>query len=147
MSDVNDERLLADLYPDTPVATLPQGLRDILPRDKADLARARMVVEAGYPGIAPILPHLLSWLQDLNWPVADPLAEYLSTLGMAVVEPIRQILAGDDDIWKYGVLRAVVARAGDDVVRALKPDLERLAAGDDPEDAHVEAAELLARLG
>lgn len=147
MSDLNDDRLLADVYPDTPVATLPQRLRDILPRDKADLAGVRMVAETGYPQIAPILPHLLSWLQDLNWPVSDPLAEYLSTLGMAVVDPIRQILAGDDDIWKYGVLRALVARMGDDVVRALRADLERLAAGDDPEDVHVEAAELLARIG
>ena len=46
-------------------------LRALIPRNKHDLRRARVLVALGYPAVAPVLPELLEWLQDLNWPVED----------------------------------------------------------------------------
>jgi len=30
-----------------------------------------------YDEIKPIVPELLTWIQDMNWPVARPVADYL----------------------------------------------------------------------
>jgi hypothetical protein len=146
MVDPAADEELADLYPDEPVATLPADLRSVLPRDKEDFDRVRRVVDLGYPAVAPILPHLMTWLQDVNWPIAAPIGEYLASLGRPVVPLVRQVLEGDDDIWKHWVLRVVVMAMDPDVARELAPDLQRLAALPNEEDVHLDAAEVLTRL-
>src|SRR3954454_25322905 len=59
-------------YP--PMASDP---RQLLPRDKLDVAGARAVIALGYPAVAPVLGDLLEWLQDCNWPVSRPIADFL----------------------------------------------------------------------
>lgn len=46
----------------------PSKPRELLPKDKFDLERATALVSTGYPTVAPILPDILGWLQDGNWP-------------------------------------------------------------------------------
>ena len=54
--------------------------------------------------LVPHIPELLTWLQDINWPIARPVAAALSRCGIALVEPVRSILLSDDDIWKTWIL-------------------------------------------
>ena len=49
----------------------------ILPRDKHDTLAVRQLAELGYPIISPVLPELMKWLQDANWPVARPISDLL----------------------------------------------------------------------
>lgn len=118
----------------------------MLPRDKHDLQRANAAIEVGYPAVAPILPHLLIWLQDLNWPVSRILAPFLATIGQPLIPEIRCILQGDDEIWTYGVLYAVVSNMPLDCMEELRIDLELLASNPSEEDVDAIAAELLAKL-
>jgi hypothetical protein len=97
----------------------------LVPHDKYDLPRAEAAVAAGLPAVLPILEELLGWLQDGNWPVARVLAPFLGTAGISVVPHVRRVLEGEDDIWKYWILKSVVAPQPD-VVAALRPDLERI---------------------
>lgn len=39
-----------------------------IPTDKHDLAAVANAARLGYPAINAILPELLEWLQDINWP-------------------------------------------------------------------------------
>ncbi|WP_373273219.1 DUF5071 domain-containing protein, partial [Vibrio parahaemolyticus] len=47
---------------------------------------------------------MLEWLQDLNWPVADPVSQRLLQLNLELVEPLLLILSSDDDVWKYWIV-------------------------------------------
>ena len=97
-----------------------------LPNDKYDVRRAEALVACGYPAVEPVLPRLLEWIQDGNWPVARVLAPFLSTVGAPLVPHARRILDGDDDTWKYFLVQGVVAKSAELAV-LLHPDLERLA--------------------
>lgn len=79
-------------------------LRNLLPRSKQDIKRVKGLMALGYPAIAPVLPELLTWLQDINWPIAEPVSLLLATVGAPLVPHARKVLEGDDDLWKTGVL-------------------------------------------
>ncbi|MFN3436845.1 MAG: DUF5071 domain-containing protein [Acidovorax sp.] len=101
-------------------------LLKMLPRDKHDVQRAEALVQLGYPAIEPVLPQLLRWTQDGNWPVARVLAPLLADIGPYLVPHVRLILNGVDDTWKHFLLQTIVADSVE-MKRLLLPDLERLA--------------------
>lgn len=125
-------------------------LRSCVPQDKFDLAAIARARAAGFPAINPILPELLEWLQDINWPVADQTVELLSDSGPEIVPHIRRVLVSDDSIWKYWVLSRLCGRLSPVDLVQLIPDIARLA--DQPsdedvaEEVDVEARALLATL-
>jgi hypothetical protein len=102
-------------------------IRSLLPQHKFDLERANEIVARGYPAVAPVIPELIAWLRDYNWPVARIIAPFLVTIGAPLQPDIRRVLQSEDDIWKYWVLSCVVAESPA-LAEALRDDLERLAA-------------------
>lgn len=64
---------------------------------------AEVITMIGYPRVKVILSGLLEWLQDMNWPGAQQIAEFLRSIGSPVVPHIREILKQhpDDEIWIY----------------------------------------------
>ena len=102
------------------------NLSALLPRDKFDLERAEAVVEAGYPAVEPLLPELIEWIKDANWPVARVLAPFLAGIGSPLRSHVAQVLQATDDTWKYWVIELVVRKSAD--LRAgLREELERIA--------------------
>lgn len=101
-------------------------IQDLIPLAKFDLERAKAVVEIGYPVVEPILPQLIEWLQDYNWPVAQILAPFLASIGSPIIPHIKYVLESDDDIWKYWILVCIVAESPE-VANALLPYLQRYA--------------------
>jgi hypothetical protein len=97
-----------------------------LPNDKCDVREAEELIACGYPAVEPVVPRLLEWIQDSNWPVARVLAPFLATVGAALVPHAQRILNGDDDTWKYFLVQDVAAKSAELTV-LLRPDLERLA--------------------
>ena len=121
--------------------------RIILPRDKYDTLAVDQLAELDYPIISPVLPDLIKWLQDANWPVARPISDLLVKIEKPVVPLLLEVLKGDDAIWKYWCLELVVRRLPFDVVAALYPELQRLAQcpsdSDRQEEVDVSANSLL----
>lgn len=76
------------------------------------------------------LPKLMVWLQDLNWPGAQLMADFLAGLGAPVLPHVRAVLQGTDREWQYGVLTMLVARWPQDLVTELTQDLLALASRD-----------------
>jgi len=101
-------------------------IKSLIPRDKHDLERAEAAIKIGYPAVAPILPELLEWLQDLNWPVAQILAPFLATIGKPLIPHIQHIFASDDEIWKYWIMTYIIADSAE-LAEAFRNDLERIA--------------------
>jgi hypothetical protein len=115
----------------------------LLPRDKHDLVRAEAIVSAGYPAVEPLMPHLLEWLQDMNWPVARVLAPFLARVGAPLERHLRLVFESTDDIWKYWVIHSVIAESPE-LRRIFRDDLQRLASSP-TENERVEEVDEVAR--
>lgn len=93
---------------------------------KNDIATANKLIDIGLPDIEPTLPYMFQWIQDINWPVAQVLVDYFSTLGSVIVPEIRRVLSTDDGDWK-GACLSVVERMDRDTLVALRADLKEIA--------------------
>ena len=120
---------------------MQDDLRALLPQSKHDLDRARALVARGYPAVAPVLPELLEWLQDYNWPVAQALVPFLQTIGPPLLPELRRILGTNDEVWKYWVLWCLV-RAAPTLAEALRPELTRLVESPTPGEATEEVDQI-----
>lgn len=58
--------------------------------------------------ILPLLPGLLEWIQDMNWPVAKSVLELLLTFSEEIVPHVQDVLSSNDDNWKYFILNDLV---------------------------------------
>lgn len=59
--------------------------------------------------VLPLLPSLLEWIQDMNWPVARGVLELLLTFPEEIVPHVQNVLTlSDDDSWKYFILNHLV---------------------------------------
>ncbi|QYF91807.1 DUF5071 domain-containing protein [Massilia sp. PAMC28688] len=115
------------------------------PVDKHDVGTAKAIVTAGDAGD----PRLLDWVADLNWPVAQTLVPFLASAGRIVAPGIREVLASDDDTWKWSVVTGIIARSPE-LVMLLRPELERMvkvpSQGERDEGLDQVASELLDRI-
>jgi len=101
-------------------------VKSLVPRTKMDVERAEAAVAVGYPAVAPILPELLEWLQDMNWLVAKTLAPFLASIGSPLIPHISYILETDDEIWKYWILYQIMGESLE-VAEAFREEIERIA--------------------
>ena len=105
------------------------------------MERARAAVAAGYPAVDPILPELLEWLQDCNWPVSHILAPFLTSIGSPLIPHIRRILDTDDEIWKYWMI-SVIMRDSFELASAFRDELKRLVSSPTEREAREELNEV-----
>ena len=117
---------------------MSDAVRDLVPKNKGDLARAKAVVDAGYPAVEPILGELMKWLQDYNWPVAQVLAPFLASVGAPLVPHIWHVLRTDDYIWKYYVIGVVIPKLPQDVAAEFRSELDRLCYNPQPPERREE---------
>lgn len=124
-------------------------LTECIPKDKFDSDAVKRAAALGYPDLNPILPDLLVWLQDINWPVAPEVAVLLSDAGTAIAPHVNAILNSTDGPWKYWVLSELGASLNGNVWSLIEADVKRLAETPTPDDrdeeVHLVAAEVLAQ--
>lgn len=102
------------------------NLKLLIPQTKFDLERAEAIRALGFPTIEPILPSLMEWMQDINWPVARVLQPLLAGIGTPLEPHLRFVLQTEDSIWKYSVLDHIV-RHSTELIHIFTPELQRLA--------------------
>jgi hypothetical protein len=121
-------------------------LTTLLPSDKSDTEKVKAIVALGFPAVEPILPALLEWMQDINWPVAQALQPFLASIGAPLAPHIRSVLNTDDDVWKNWVLRYIVVKSPE-LQTMLRADIERLATrptrGEQAEELDVLAGQIV----
>ena len=81
----------------------------LVPKDKCDCSHIEELKRLSASEIEPILPRLLAWIQDINWPVAADLLPVLAQRQTALLPLIREILRAEetDDVWKYWILTSL----------------------------------------
>jgi len=102
-----------------------------LPGDKYDVLAVERLVQAGPKSALPHLAELLTWMQDLNWPVAQALQPFLAEIGLPLEPYIRAVLASDDEGWKFWTISAVVGESLP-LARVFEPELRRMASSPSP---------------
>ena len=113
---------------DSQTRKLRRDLRNLLPADKNDLVAVDALIARGYPTVDPILLDILKWIRQPQWPVADPLAKFLLSLGPALLPHIHRIFSSSrDEQWKAEILRTIVQYWPADQVAELTSYLTVLA--------------------
>jgi len=82
-------------------------IRKLIPKHKDDQEVIENLRKLSFEEIKPIIPDLLEWLQDMNWPIARPVTEILKPFSEQIVPEIIRILKTNDGLWKWGVLAFV----------------------------------------
>ncbi len=106
----------------------------IIPKDKMDLEACKKLEIASDSEIINNLEELLTWLQDINWPVANPIAQRISKLGNNLVKPVTNILQGNDNVWKYFIISGLLTKTDPDVLQQLSSVLVKIVDHPTPEE-------------
>ena len=118
----------------------------MIPSDKFDeLAILRLQLSTREE-IIPVLPELLGWIQDMNWPIASKMAELLRAYPVETAPHIKEILKGTDSIWKYWCLLELIQPMNKDHQLLFKEDLLRLIHHPSKDDQLEEVDEVAAEI-
>lgn len=79
-------------------------MHNSIPTSKHDLATTEKLHQYSIGELRPIIPALLEWMQDGNWPVFVPVRDYLKKYVAEIQDEILAIFRTDDDVWKYWIL-------------------------------------------
>ena len=115
-------------------------IQTLVPKDKSDwnFDKGCDINWYGYKELKPIIPQLLIWLQECNWPVARPISEILARMMPDILEELKPILEGDDSIWKYNILNIFFIQTKSEYWRLIKETIEDLAYNPSENDAKEE---------
>jgi hypothetical protein len=87
---------------------------------------ATVLKEIGYPRVKAIIPGLLQWIQDINWPGAQEIVDLLVTIDDKIVPYVKQALKSGDGIWIMWILSEVVSKWNRDLNNQIKDNLLEL---------------------
>lgn len=79
-------------------------IKKLIPKDKFDFETVEQLKKHSFKDIECIVPDLLEWLQDMNWPISKSIAEFLIPFSEKIALEILQILKSKDEMWKYWIL-------------------------------------------
>lgn len=111
--------------------------RDLLPKDKGDIETAHKLRDYTFEDVKSIVPELLIWLQDLHWPIAGTVGEYLESISQQITNEIIEVLDGTDEEWKSNCIVVFGFRATKPLDLRLKATIEKIACN--PTYAEIEA--------
>lgn len=82
-----------------------ENIKNLIPKNKGDLSAAEKLKNYSYEDLKEIIPNLLEWLQDFNWPVAKPVSEYLESIHDKITTELLAIVkSNEDEVWKYWII-------------------------------------------
>ena len=81
-------------------------LRTLIPKDKFDFAPFPELMEISEEEVNPILPDLLYWVADMNWPIATEMVKVLARFPDSVTPLVEELLkpTEEDDCWKFSII-------------------------------------------
>ncbi|MFJ7667549.1 DUF5071 domain-containing protein [Lysinibacillus sp. NPDC097195] len=84
------------------------GFASLLPKNIYDIDKVEELKKLDRNILVSLLPELLVFIQDTNWPVAPGVLEILRTFPNEIIPYVLDILSSDDDNWKWYVLHFLV---------------------------------------
>ena len=108
---------------------LMKNIEDLVPKNKFDDSGIEELRMLSDEEIAPILPALLEWMKDMNWPIAREMPELLSKHPKVLVPCIIEVLQPEQSEcdWKNFIIWVLLPKLDKKYLVMLKPCLERIA--------------------
>ncbi|MGE7841653.1 DUF5071 domain-containing protein [Lysinibacillus sp. NPDC093712] len=85
-----------------------EGYEGFLPRNVYDVEKVPEIKKLDRDTQTSLLPDLLVFTQDMNWPVAPGILEILLTFPEEIVPHVQDVLSSNDDNWKWFLLHFLV---------------------------------------
>ncbi|MGC5327139.1 DUF5071 domain-containing protein [Brevibacillus sp. SYSU BS000544] len=130
--------------------TKSPSLLDLIPKDKMDTETVERLLDLDSDQLQPVIPELMEWMQNINWPVAQILPKILLKCGKRIIPELKRILNSGDDTWQFACIGWIIKELPNEVLIEIVPELRRLAfnpsANEKEWEFDQEAKELLARL-
>ena len=129
--------------------TLSEFIKTLVPKHKQDMDFDKITdfYWYEYQELKPIIPELLTWLQDYNWLVAKPIARHLQKMLPDILPELMPILDGNDSTWKYWVLQIFFIETKSEYWENIRTTIEQLAfnpsENDKKEEVNLLALEIL----
>ncbi|RPD40136.1 DUF5071 domain-containing protein [Chitinophaga barathri] len=125
-------------------------MKNFIPKAKDDHEATEVLRTMAWEDIYPYAGELLTWLQDMNWPVGIEARDILLPHVDSIQEHIIEILRGNDGMWKYWILYSLIDYAdethiGPDLLQEIKRIAGDPTEGDKREEIDEAAKEILER--
>jgi len=119
-------------------------LKALIPKDKFDTSTLDTLMSLKESDLSILLPELILWIADMNWPVATEILPVLSKYPDSIVPLIKESLVADqdDDILKIYIISYLVPRLPKDYQLMLYDDINRIAKNPTESEAYEETAEI-----
>jgi hypothetical protein len=109
-------------------------IKELLPKDKSDNSNIDRLKHLTDEQIQPLIPSLLEWLQDFNWPIAEEILQLIVARQNLVIPYVNNIFRGDDRMWQYWMLTKLVPLLTKNNIQMIKNDLIYLSSLNENED-------------
>ncbi|OXM82304.1 DUF5071 domain-containing protein [Paenibacillus rigui] len=121
-------------------------IKILIPKHKFDFESVEKLKKLNLEEIKPILPELLEWLQDMNWPIAQEIETLLLSFQEQLIPYIKNVLNTNDGTWKYFLLHGLINKLPKHVLKDLKTDLERMKNSPTDDEKYEELEDILEEL-
>lgn len=115
------------------------NINDLIPKDKGDIETAQKLSSYTYEELKPIIPQLMSCIEDMNWPIGYYVANYLKIITGYLSAEILDILNTNDGMWKYWTLTLFADTINDE---AVLNEIKRVATNPTYDESYCEVNEL-----
>lgn len=128
-------------------------VEDLVPKNKFDFSGIERLRMLSDEEIAPILPDLLEWMKDMNWPIAKEMPGLLSEHQRMITPYIIEVLQPEqlECDWKNFIILDLLPLLDKKYLIMIKPCLERIAKNPTQdeivEETDIEAKDFLIKKG
>ena len=122
---------------------------DLVPKNKFDFSGIEELKKLSDKEIVSVIPDLLAWMKDMNWPVAKEMPALLAPRQKALIPHIIEILQPEqlECDWKTWIIDFLLPLLDEKYLLMLTPSLERIVKnptwGELDERTNVAAAHIL----
>ena len=102
-------------------------MKDYIPKTKFDFKAIENLKQLPFEAIKEDVPELLTWVQDMNWPVAREVNIYLLPHISKIQQELLDILATNDEMWIYWILGSFIAKSDERPSQEILAIADRLA--------------------
>ena len=114
-----------------------EPIKKLIPIDKHDFEPIPVLMEISEEEVQPILPELLFWIADINWPIATEMLNVLVRFPDSITPLIKKVLqpTETDEEWKYFIIQYLIPKLPESSQKLLMKDIQRIL--DSPTDGEI----------
>lgn len=126
-------------------------VKNLVPKNKFDFSGMEELMKLSDEEIEPVIPDLLAWMKDMNWPVAKEMPALLALHQETLIPHIIEILQPEqwECDWKTNIIHDLLPLLDEKYLLMLKPALERImknpTEGELDEGTNIQAENILKR--